>query len=53
MKQISNILDSLEVLNQNAEKQNDIIEKLICKYNEENQLILWINIYSFFTSYDT
>ena len=27
-------------------------EKLICKYNEENQLILWINIYSFFTSYD-
>ena len=28
-------------------------EKIICKYNPENQIILWKNIYSFFTSDDT
>ena len=28
-------------------------EKIISKYNSENQLILWKNIYSFFTSDDT
>ena len=28
-------------------------EKIICKYSAENQLLLWKNIYSFFTSDDT
>ena len=28
-------------------------EKIISKYSEENQLVLWKNIYSFFTSDDT
>ena len=35
---IGNILDSLEILNQNAEKQNDIIEKLN-SIDEENKTI--------------
>ena len=35
---IGNVLESLEVLNQNAEKQSDIIEKLNT-IDEENKLI--------------